>query len=76
MLGHDLDRALELLRLPVGDVGEHAAARRLFDELRVLRLEQSDHRAGRLVHDLRDQLQRVLGALAQADQRHVGPLGT
>ena len=36
--------------------------------------EQRDHRAGRFVDDLRDQLERVLGAQPQPDQRHVGML--
>ena len=36
-------------------------------------MEQDDHRAGRLVDDLLDQAERMLGALAQSDERDVGP---
>ncbi len=36
------------------------------------RLEDRDHGAFRLLHDARDQVERVLGALAQADERDVG----
>ena len=38
------------------------------------RVEQDDHRAGRLAHDLLDQAQRVLRALAEPDERDVGSL--
>ena len=37
-------------------------------------MDQDDHRAGRLVHDLLDQVERVLGALAEPDERDVGSL--
>ena len=70
----DLDRVLPLLRLAVGDVGEDAALRRLEHEFGVGRVEERDDRAGRLVDDLLDQLERVLGALAETDERDVGML--
>jgi hypothetical protein len=35
------------------------------------RMEERDDRAGRLVDDLLDQLQRMLRALAEADERNV-----
>ena len=38
------------------------------------RVEQDDHRAGRLLDDLLDQAERVLGALPEPDERDVGSL--
>jgi hypothetical protein len=70
----DVDRALPVLGVGVADVGEDAALRRLPDELGIARVQKHDHRAGRLAHDLVDQLQRVLGALPETDERDVGPL--
>ena len=70
----DVDRALQLLWPAVDDVGEDAARRRLVHPGAVVGVEQRDHRAERLGHDLRDLLQRVLGALAEPDQRDVGAL--
>ena len=43
-------------------------------KLGIARVEQDDHRAGGLAHDLVDQLERVLGALPEPDERDVGPL--
>jgi hypothetical protein len=37
-------------------------------------VEEGDHRARGLVDDLLDQAESVLGALAEADERDVGPL--
>ena len=37
-------------------------------------MDQRDHRAGGLADDLLDQAERVLGALAEPDERDVGPL--
>jgi hypothetical protein len=68
----DLDRVLPFLGVAVGDVGEHAALCRLDDEVAIGRVEQCDDRAGGLVHDLLDQLERVLGALAETDERNIG----
>ena len=70
----DVDRALQLFRPGVHDVGVHAALRCLVDPLGVVGLEQGDHRAERAPDDLGDQLQRVVRALAEPDQRHVGTL--
>ena len=58
----------------VDDVRENAARRRLVDPDSVIGVEERDHRAERLGHDLGDLVQRVLGALAEADQRHIGAL--
>jgi len=37
-------------------------------------VEEHDQRAGCLADDLVDQIERVLGALAETDERDVGPL--
>jgi hypothetical protein len=68
----DVDRALELRRVGVDDVGEDSALGCLADVRRLLGCQQRDHRAARLVDDLLDQLERVLGALAEPDERDVG----
>ena len=60
-LQRDVDRARELLRRAVDDVREDAALRRLVYVGGVIRSEQRDHRARRLVHDRRDQIERVVG---------------
>src|SRR5690242_1040049 len=70
----DVEGALQLLGFAVGDVGEDAAFGGFVDEVAVVGLEDRDHRAGCLADDLVDQVERVLAALAQADQRHVRPL--
>src|SRR6185437_6554952 len=70
----DVEGALQLLGFAVGDVGEDAAFGGLVDEVAVVGLEDRDHGAGCLADDLVDQVERVLAALAQADQRNVGPL--
>ena len=71
---HDVDRALPVLDVGVADMGEDASLGRLFDELRVACVEQDDHRAGGLAHDLLDQVERVLRALSEPDERDVGSL--
>ena len=70
----DVDGALPVLRLGVGDVREDAALRRLLDEFRVGGVDEHDHGAGRLLHDLLDQRQGVIRARAQPHQGDVGPL--
>jgi hypothetical protein len=70
---HDVDRALPILRVGVGDVGEDAPLGSLLDEVGIGRVDEGDHGAGRLIHDLLDHMERVLGALAEADQRDVRP---
>ena len=70
----DVDRALQLLRAAVDDVGEDAALGGLVDVGGVLGREQRDHRAGGLADDLRDQLERVLGVQAEPNQCDVGAL--
>src|SRR4029078_11774497 len=55
----DLDRALELVGVAVDDVGEDPAAGGLPDVVGVSYLEECDHRAGGLVDDLADQVERV-----------------
>jgi len=66
-----LDRVLPLLGLAVGDVGEDTALRGFEDEFMIGCVKESHDRAGRLVDDLLDQLQRMLRALAEADERNV-----
>ena len=73
-LERDVDRALQLVRCAVDDVGEDTALRGLVDVRRVVGVEDRDHGAGRLADDLGDQLQRVLGARPEPDQRDVGVL--
>ena len=68
----DVDRALKLLSVPVHDVGEDAALGRFVHILGILRGQQRDHGAGRLTDDLRDQIERVLGAQPESDERDVG----
>ena len=48
---HDVDRALPIVDLGVGDVGEDAALRCLLDEGGIGRVDQEDHRARGLLHD-------------------------
>ena len=73
-LERDVDRALQLLGGAVDDVGEDAALRGLVDIVGIVGVQDRDHRAGRLAHDLGDQLERVHRALAEPDQRDVGML--
>ena len=40
-------------------------------QVRVVGLEERDHRAGSLVHDLGDHVERVLPADAQADESEI-----
>ena len=70
----DVDRALQLFRPAVDDVGEDTARCGLVHPVAVVGIEQGDHGTERLGDDLRDLLERVLGALAEPDQRHVGAL--
>ena len=56
------------------NVGEDTALGGFLDERRIRRMEQDDHRAGGLLHDLLDQAERMLGALAESDERDVRPL--
>ena len=73
-LQRDVDGALQLLGVGVDDVGEDAAPGRLVDVGGIPGREQGDHRAGRRVDDLRDQLERMLGAQPKTDERDVGVL--
>jgi len=59
---HDVDRALPVVDVGVGDVGKDAPLGRLLDEGRIGRVEQDDHRAGGFLNDLLDQAERVVGA--------------
>ena len=60
-LKRDVDRARQLLRRAVDDVREDAALRRLVYVGGVISREQRDNRARRLVHDRRNQIERVVG---------------
>ena len=61
------DRALQMLPVTVCDVAEHTTLRRFAYKVGVTVSEKGDHRAGSLMHDLRDVLQRVLRALTKTD---------
>src|SRR3954447_8542158 len=71
---HDVDRALPIVDLRVGDVGEDSALRRLLDEGAIGRVDQEDHRARSLVHDLIDQGEGMLRALSETNQCDIGTL--
>jgi hypothetical protein len=71
-LERDVDCALELLGSGIDDVGEDTALGCLVNVGVVRRREQRDHRTGRLVDDLRDQLEGVLRADPEPDEGHVG----
>jgi len=73
-LERDVDRTLQLFGVGVDEVRENAAFCSLVDVRGIPGREQRDHRAGGFVDDLRDQLERVLGAQAEANQRHIGSL--
>jgi hypothetical protein len=49
---NDVDRALPVLGVGIGDVGEYAAFGCLLDEVGVGRMDEGDDRARGLVHDL------------------------
>jgi len=69
---HDVDRALPVV--VIVDVCEHAQLRRFAEEVRVGLVEQCDHRARRRLDDPGDEAERVLGALAEPNERHVWTL--
>ena len=71
---HDVDRALPIVDLGVGDVSKDAALRGLLDEGAIGRVDEEYHRARRLLHDLVDQGEGMLQALAETDQRDIGSL--
>ena len=71
---HDVDRALPVLDVGVGDVGEDAAFGCLRDEFRVSCMDKDDYRAGGFSDDLVDQFECVLRALTEPDERDVGSL--
>jgi hypothetical protein len=71
---HDVDRALPLFAVPVGDVREYASLGGLPDERGIGRVKERDNRAGRLLDDLLDQPEGVFGAVAESHERDVGPL--
>jgi hypothetical protein len=56
--------------------GEHATLGRFLDERGIGCVQQHDHRARCLADDLADEVQCVLGAVAQSDQRHDRPLAS
>jgi hypothetical protein len=67
----DFQRAPHLLALAVLDVREHPALGGLIDERGILTGDVDDHRTSALAHDLRDELERVLLFLLNADDGHV-----
>ena len=75
-LERDVHRALHLLRVvQVREVGEDAEPGRPIDERAILHVEDRDHRAGGLRHDLLDELEGVIRLLAHDDEREVRQLG-
>jgi signal transduction histidine kinase len=68
----DVDRALQLVGIAVDDVGEDAALRSFVHVRRIPRGQQGDHGARGFTDDLRDQLQGMLRAQTEADERYVG----
>ena len=62
------------LRGALGDVGEDPALRGLVDVRGVVGVEDRDHRARGFTNDLGDQIERMLGAQPEPDQRDVGAL--
>ena len=70
----DVDRALPIDGIAVGDVGEDAALRCLLHEPWIRLVDEQDHRAGGLLNDLLDQGQGVDRALSQAHERDIRPL--
>jgi len=68
----DVDRARPILDLVLGEVGEDAPLGGLSDELWVRSMQQDDHRACGGADDLVDELERVLRAVAESDQRDIG----
>jgi hypothetical protein len=70
----DVDRALPVLDVGVVDVGEHAAFGSFLNELGVAGVQQHDDGAGGFVDDFVDQVQGVLAAFAESDERDVGAL--
>src|SRR5690348_14176301 len=73
-LQRDVDCALQFLGRSVDDVREDPSPGRLVDVRRITCGEQRDHRAKGFANDLRDQVQRVLGAQAEPDECDVRPL--
>lgn len=62
---------LQLVGGRVDEVGEDPALRSLSDIGGVLGREQGDHRAARLLDDLLDQFERVVGGQAETDESNV-----
>jgi len=57
-----VDRALPVLDIVIGDMREHTAFGCFLDERGVRPVQKDDDGAGSLMHDLVDQIERVLGA--------------
>ena len=53
------------------DVGEYAAPRGLVDERFIVGVEVDDDRAGGLLNDRRDQVERMALMAVEGDDRHV-----
>ena len=70
----DVYRALKFLRVPVQDVGVDASFGCLIDPGLVEVAEDRDHGTVGLAHDLRDELECMVGILAEAYDRDVGEL--
>src|SRR5436190_3215114 len=68
----DLDHVLPGAGIVVHDVGEHAELGRLPHERVVCGAENRDDRAGRLLDDRLDELERVADLMSDPDERDVG----
>lgn len=68
---HDVNRALPILDIAIGDLREHTTLGRLLDETRIWLMQEGDYGASRLTNDLVDQLERMLRASAESDKRNV-----
>jgi hypothetical protein len=67
-------RRCPVLDARVADVGEHATFGRFLEELGIRGVQENDHRTGGLADDLVDQSERMLRALTEPDERHIGAL--
>jgi uncharacterized membrane protein len=70
-LERDLDRRLQIVRVPSQDVAESAGARRIADVSGIRRVEQNEDGTRALVRDRRDQRERLLVRGMPADEGDV-----
>ena len=68
---NDVDRVRKPSLLPVPDVGEDAPSRGLVDERLIVGVEVDNHRAGDLLDERRDQVERVALMSVDGDDCHI-----